>query len=546
MKNHIAIKMLVGAIFAISWAQVNAFTFNTENVQGSFDSTISAGAGFRTKNPTCGLVQRGSTGAGVPEGCAASLSGLTDQGNINYGKGDPFTAYLKGSHELLLKLPESFKFMARVSWLKDFAAANTTGNVSAVNPVGVGSLTSDAHDDLSFKARLLDFWVSKEFAIDDQSARVRVGNQVISWGESMYIPGGINQTNSMDYMRLAQPGTQLKEVFLPAPIASFATGLGHGFNIEAYVQSNWNGSYLPPNGSYWSTVWGLGKGNLEYGINDIDAKNGNQFGAALRWQPDGIPLNVGLYAMSYNDKSPNFSYNANGSGQMAFVHLEDRKMFGVSANFPIGDWAIGTELSYRPKDAVSLNPAGGCGGNNGDCYVDEKKFQFHLTGMLSMTPSDYGGILKALGGAQTATFVIEAVGVRYPHLKKFYNGDPIGAGAWGWGFETSNAGPIKAVGDKNSWGYNLDFSWVYDGTLIPGWQVIPEVYYFQAVKGRTPNFMAQFMEGAQSANFVVTFVKNPAKFQFGVNYAKFWGGSSVLDQPLKDRDFAGIYGSYNF
>ncbi|MFX5634211.1 DUF1302 family protein, partial [Acinetobacter baumannii] len=85
------------------------------------------------------------------------------------------------------------------------------------------------------------------------------------------------------------------------------------------------------------------------------------------------------------------------------------------------------------------------------------------------------------------------------------------------------------------YGYNFDFSWVYDGSVIPGWQVIPEVYFFHAVKGRTPNATATFMEGAKMANFTVTFTQNPAKWQVALNFAKFWGGASVFDQPLRDR-----------
>jgi len=76
--------------------------------------------------------------------------------------------------------------------------------------------------------------------------------------------------------------------------------------------------------------------------------------------------------------------------------------------------------------------------------------------------------------------------------------------------------------------------------------VIPEIYYFHAVKGRTPTTTATFMEGAKSANFIVSFVQNPASWQFGVNYAKFWGGDSRFDQPYKDRDFVGAYVSRNF
>lgn len=86
----------------------------------------------------------------------------------------------------------------------------------------------------------------------------------------------------------------------------------------------------------------------------------------------------------------------------------------------------------------------------------------------------------------------------------------------------------------------------YDGTLIPGWQVIPEIYYSRALTGRTPNASAMFMKGAQQMNLIVTFIQNPAKWQFAVNYARFWGGSSPFDQPLRDRAFVGAVLTRNF
>lgn len=553
------------AVFASTCAgPASAFTFETESVSGSFDSSVSLGVGIRAKSPGCntvigtvGAAPSPATPAGAPAGCIDGLSFINDQGNLNYKKGDAFTTYLKGTHELLLKLPESWKFFGRFNWLKDFSATHESGYLSGA---GVGqSFPGSTNSELSFKTRVLDLWVSKEFQLNGEQARARVGNQVISWGESLFLPGGINQTNAMDIMRLSQPGTQLKEVLLPAPIASFATGLGHGFNLEAYVQGAWNKSYFPPVGSYWSTAT-IGKGANHYGAFGAltyDAKNTGQYGAALRWQPSGTQANFGFYAMRYHDKTPSLSYASPATGTGAqFTFLENRTLFGASTNFALGDWAIGAELSYRPKDAVSLNPlwTNTIDGNfcrvGGKCFVDEKKFQFHLTGLLSMTPGDYGGILNFLG-ADTATLMAEAVAVRYPGMKSSYTGVPVAAGYWGWGF--LNAGDVTfatgnpvSAGTKNSWGYNLDFSWTYDGKIIPGWQVTPEIYFFHAVNGRTPNGSALFMEGAKSANFIVTFTKNPAKWVFGVNYAKFWGGSSVLDQPLRNRDFVGAYGTYNF
>jgi hypothetical protein len=540
-----AIATAIASLLGVGASQ--AATFETDTIRGSFDSTVSIGTGIRARAPSCTLVTTGASGAGAPAGCLAPTSALGDQGDLNYGRGDPFTAYVKGSHELLLKLPSDVTFMGRVNWIKDFSATRTTGILSATTPPSLSDgLADDARKALSFKARLLDFWVSKSFQVGDETARVRVGNQVISWGESLFLPGGINAINALDIMRLSQPGTQLKEAVLPAPMVSVASGLGGGFNVEAYVQTRWNANYMPPTGSYWSVANGMGKGHDAYGLTEVKARNGGQWGASLRWQPSGTQLNLGAYVINYNDKALNFSTNAGGSGAPGWAYAENRRLYGLSANLPLGDWSIGSELSYRPRDAVAVNPAiSGCASNNGNCWADEKKLQWHLTGLLSLTPSNASGLLGLLG-ADTATVMAESVVVRYPSLKQFYGDDPIAAGAWGWGQEFNAAGTPTPVGTKTAWGYNVDFSWVYDGTLIPGWQVVPEIYYFQAVKGRTPNGAGQLMEGAKSVNLTVSFIQNPATWQATINYAAFFGGRSVLDQPYRDRNFLGLTLSRNF
>lgn len=549
MKNLISLRKtaLAAAICALAGVEAHAVTFELEGgITGNFDSTISVGTGVRLKDPACTLVISGASGSGAPAGCLAPTSALGDQGNLNYGKGDRFTTYIKGNHELILKMPDDLTFMGRVNWIRDFSATDTTGSISATSPPGLSDgLADDARKDLRFKARLLDLWVSKAFDVGDQRARVRVGNQVVSWGESLFLPGGINSTNAIDVMRLSQPGTQLKEVFLPAPMVSIASGLGAGWNAEAYVQAKWNGNYLPPTGSYWSNANGLGKGHDAYGLAEVKPRDGKQWGVAVRYQPEGTQLNLGMYAMNYQDKAPQFSTDINGTGAVGWTYPENRRLYGVSANFPLGDWAVGTELSYRPRDAVALNAAAsGCSSQNGNCWVDQKRLQWHLTGILSLTPSTGGAILKALG-ADTATLLAESVVIRYPGLKKSYGGDPISAGGWGWGQEFDPTASPTPMGSRTSWGFNFDFSWVYDGTVIPGWQVIPEIYYFQAMKGRTPNAVGLFMEGAKSANFIVSFVQNPAKWQFAVNYARFWGGSRVFDQTYRDRSFIGVTLSRN-
>ncbi len=550
--------LVIIAVLGYSGA-AHAMTFQNGSVSGDFDNTITLGTGIRTQGPQCGQVigtTSGSptppTGAGAPSaGCMDAFSFYNDQGNLNYAKGHPFTTYLDGTDELLLKFPKEWQFFGRVNWVKDFSATNATGIISGG---GTGaSFPGGAGSQLSFKARLLDLWVSHTFLVGGNIGRFRVGNQVLDWGESLFLPGGINATNAVDLMRLSVPGAQLKEAVLPAPIADASISLPHGLSLEGYVQGQWNGNYFPPVGSYWSTAT-IGSGAAHYGSfssQTRDPGGGGQYGLALRYSPEALQANFGLYAMQYTDKAPVISYEDPANATGAYFHyLRHRVLLGASTDFQLGDWALGGELSYRPHDAVSLNTLGTASNGqyclDGNCYVDKAKYQLDLTAMLSLSPSDNPTILHLLGNADTATLMAEAAMVDYPGLQSQYNGVPVSASYWGYGFENASSPFVaQAKGTAMSWGYNLDFSWTYDGTLLHNWQVTPAVYYFQAVHGYTPNSSGLFMQGAKSANLSVTFTHDPGNWSWGVNYALFRGPGTLV-QPLLGRNYVGAYATINF
>ncbi|OYV99028.1 MAG: hypothetical protein B7Z62_02135, partial [Deltaproteobacteria bacterium 37-65-8] len=397
-------------------APAHAFQFQaSDSVKGSLDMQLTLGAGMRMVNQNPNLIGDPRVNAGA----STAISSNGDDGDLNYNKHDLFTTYLKFTPELLLKFPDNYKLMARGTALYDFKATDTRRT----------DLADDAKEQVARDIRLLDLWVSKDMNIGSHRARVRVGNQVISWGESIFAIGGINSTNSLDFQKFSIPGTQIKEAVLPAPIVSVASGLGHGVNIEAYYQFRWNANRLPPVGTYFSVADILGKGRqslflnndansadfINFGgldpaagatfgdigtssslevpiLDDKTPKNSGQYGIAMHYKPEGVSLDVGFYFMNYHDKMPVANFLPNG---IQWDYLQDRKLYGVSANFPLGNWAVGWELSYRPKDAVALT---GCYGtastdldavNNSpsapvDCpaWIDQKKFQMHLTGIL--------------------------------------------------------------------------------------------------------------------------------------------------------------------
>ncbi|MGC3474269.1 DUF1302 domain-containing protein, partial [Pseudomonas aeruginosa] len=81
---------------------------------------------------------------------------------------------------------------------------------------------------------------------------------------------------------------------------------------------------------------------------------------------------------------------------------------------------------------VMLNPVIDlCTGNGGNCWKDEKKFQWHLTGLYSFTPSKSPTLLD-FSGASTGSLLTEQVVIKYPGLHDEVNGEPLAAGLNGW------------------------------------------------------------------------------------------------------------------
>jgi len=579
----------------------HAFQFQaSDSVSGNLDMQLTLGAGMRMVDRNPSLI--GDTRVKPDANTFQSSNG--DDGDLNYDKHDLFTTYLKFTPELLLKFPADFKFMARGTAMYDFKATDTRRT----------DLEDDARRQIARDVQLLDLWVSKDMDIGSQRARIRAGNQVISWGESLFGIGGIDSANALDFQKFAIPGTQIKEAVIPAPMVSFATGLGSGVNVEAFYQFRWNRNRVAPVGTYFSVgdIYGEGMGPVTLDVNqfnfggfdvaqisgardvatlrqiqqqlvagnfvgapffsvgvpfnnDKTPKNADQFGFAAHYKPAGTSMDVGLYFMNYHDKMPVLNLLANGTLRWEF--LENRKLYGVSTNFALGNWAIGWELSYRPEDAVALTfpygPSGvldslsnGIVGVETPLWIDTKKYQMHLTGLLSLTPGDHGWFLDILR-ADTATFAGEIVFTHYQGVSpdkryaRTFAGTPVTqAVAAGYGFwkDDSTIGtlgyPIVAgFGDATSMGVTADFNWAYDNRIIKGWQVIPGVTYFQAIKGNTPTFTANYLQGARSANFYVMFNQSaPTRWQGRVNYTSYWG----TNQLLADRDFLGAYITRNF
>ena len=81
---------------------------------------------------------------------------------------------------------------------------------------------------------------------------VKLGNQVVNWGESLFISGGINQYGAVDVPAARRPGSQVKEILLPIPQISASLGVADGVSIDAFYQLKWTRTVLDGCGTYFS------------------------------------------------------------------------------------------------------------------------------------------------------------------------------------------------------------------------------------------------------------------------------------------------------
>ncbi|MEO8104048.1 MAG: DUF1302 domain-containing protein [Betaproteobacteria bacterium] len=224
--------LLAAGLCAFSTTHAASFDWGN-GVAGSFDSTISLGNLWRMSERDASLI-------GIANG-GTSRSVNGDDGNLNYHNREIVSSLIKGTHELEIKY-RNYGFFTRGSWYYDRAAADKD------------ELGPKAHSRLRRDVVLLDAYAYGRFDFGGQKSAVRVGNQVVSWGESTFLANSINSINPVDVSKLRAPGSELKEAFIPTPMIWASQQIGSGFSVEGYYQANWQKTRLDPRGSFFSTT----------------------------------------------------------------------------------------------------------------------------------------------------------------------------------------------------------------------------------------------------------------------------------------------------
>lgn len=405
-RTHVAVRNMIAAgLFAAAVMPVQAANFQIGDFDLSVNSTVSAGTSFRVEGQDAALVSRNNTTAGGVRGTGFSNTG--DDGNLNFQKGDTFSTIIKGVHDFELK-KDNYGFFTRVKWFYDHTLSKKDvfhGHEPTSNARNQRLEDSGFHPYARFDGiDVLDAFGYINTNVGGMPLDLRLGKQVISWGESTFILSPIAGLNTLDVSAFRRPGAELKEGFTPSEMLYANLGLTDTTSLEGFVQLKWRKTVPEGCGTYFSTSDFVADGcdrlafqgtpittagspllgqtitdqqNFQFGtfvnrVQDRQPDDGGQFGLALRSYFESLDAELGAYAMQYHSRLPLASLSKGSVGQApgapaaptfgptsnsgyVIDYPEDLQVFGASFATNVGGWAWSGEVSMAKDLPIQIN-----------------------------------------------------------------------------------------------------------------------------------------------------------------------------------------------
>jgi hypothetical protein len=385
---------------ALPLGVAQAFQVRSGDWTTSLDTTVSYGVSYRMEGQDDKLIARANGGSGSNAGLINS-----DDGNLNFRKGDLFSEMAKVVSEMDLRYQDRHGVFIRGRAFYDFELEDDSRRHREISDGGL--------DEAGSSIDLLDAFVYGSWTVNERDLNARLGRQVINWGEGLFYQNGIGATNPVDINALRAPGSEIKEAYMPTFMIYGSYELRDNLTVEGYWQPGkaWEASKIDPCGTYFSTLDPLGEDckylsasplqeqatglagaamafdspaaaqawadSLPPGLvndllrsyipttfipraKDIDGDDSAQYGLALRWYvPELNDTELGFYYLRYNMQVPMIGLTVGQSLTLPVVgalpdasssryyaeYLEKRDLFGISFNTSIGGDSIFNGLS---------------------------------------------------------------------------------------------------------------------------------------------------------------------------------------------------------
>ena len=601
--NHIFKRQTLfrlGAIAAVLLVsrQSAALDFDLAGVHGELDNRLAIGAAWRVAKPDPKLIgianggQAYSTngddgdlawGRGLVYGGARLTSALS----LTHGDSGLFTRGSFGS-DAVLQSKQLFDS-------NDYDDSRVTRGYTQADRLRKQSDTK-AHD--AHYAEFRDLYAYTNQTVLDHSVSLRVGKQVVNWGESTLVLNGLNSLLAIDANRARLPGMELDEIIIPSNQVWASVNLTDKLSAEAFYQLQWQRTIIDASGTYFSTNDFAGIGgtaaNLGFGrvgenipacpapscsvyapygsyvprAADVTPSNAGQFGGALRTHIDALnDMELALYAATYHSRLPLYSGTSRtGPGLTPATtasyfaeYPKDIRMYGVSFNTSLPwDLALQGEYSFKQGQPLQIddvelllaglgapsqiNPTAGAtlGGQylRGWRRKDVSQADIGLTRIF--------GPNRWIGSEQTVALLEAAVThvhnledqsvLRYEGPGTYTPGDAATAAGQGVPQQT------QGYATPTSYGYKLllrtDYNNVFDRINLK-----PTLRWDQDLKGITPTPIANFVAGRRQLTAGLGYTYG-GSISGDIAYTRFIGAGT--QNLLRDRDYVEAVLKYSF
>jgi hypothetical protein len=510
-----------------------ALTFKSGEIEAFIDTTVTASAAMRT--------QGADTRSFIP-GVSAPYSGNTQAFPDG---GDIYSSPLSLLADMGVK-KDNYGLFSRMSYTYDYTIMHKDcDNCFRPTPVGqLDGISNAGQNAAGNKFRVLDLFGHASWNPGGHLLNVRIGKQVVNWGESDILGGGISQMqNPVDFGKTTTPGTEIKETLMPQEMIYAQFGVTDAVTVEGYYVWHWRRSEFFSTGTFFSPLDLYGKGykpdllipGIPYTGTDRP-DDGGQWGMAVHTILSGLDnADLGFYWVrshafmpaptvdeSHNVPDP-YSLLPVTLGGYRWKFAQDLDTFAVSLNGVVPGslgLAFQTEVNYRPdfhdvrqcgnlfglggiQTAFGMLPPGLAGpdGNINGCGTETSDLWTYIG---ALTYSDATTLL----GANTLSVILN---VNAQWIDDLEGGDPTdfvhnGSGPAFQGHFKGTDGLDQPV-TPFSWGYALVGQLEYND-IFANLDMRPTLVWIHGVDGYQPQAAGiggALQEGQQIARASVDF-----------------------------------------
>jgi hypothetical protein len=550
----------------------SAKVFGVGEVDGILDLTLAYGLVARTESRDRDFVGIGNGGR--------ALSVNADDGTLNYDTG-LIANEVRLNADLTL-VWRNFGAFVRGYGFYDFETDLSDREHS--------DLSSDADRLVGSGGRLQEYYVSARFTPWSTPVQLRVGDQIINWGEGHFLRFGTDIINPVDFASLLQPTASTRDFFVPQGMIWAASNVTETLAIEAFYQYRWEEIIDPPVGWFFSANDLIGGDGPNFAMagggrfsdlgTDLDEafpeesmlsgplgfdrtfmripsagrrkpRDQGQFGVTLQALIPALNAsNFGLHFINYHSRLPLVSgITADQDAIDLAVSIGATGPTEDQATLALGELSNQTRyvVDY-PEDirmlGASFNTATE---TTGTLIAAEVSHHFNwpvqvfrevvLAGALSPIVEGLAGEVPRLGGSQLVSGIDTTHKTQLSLNLAQALGAQLGSSrsllSFDVGWVHFDGLSKDSLFDEDSWGYKILATLSYEG-VWGGLEIAPFVNFTHDVSGVTPGPARAFIEERKTITLGVAF-NYTNTITARLTYVNFFDG-----KPLNagvDRDF---------